>query len=90
MAGEGGERTLIKVAVFCIAVSVLSTCMISLYMAGSPDYDYDTIKAYKTELVDFSGGQLVNDNPWVLSAVYTPFIPSAVDEEDIPRLWTRF
>lgn len=84
MAGEGGERTLIKIAVFCIAVSVLSTCMISLYMAGSPDYDYDTIKAYKTELVEFSGGQLVNDNPWVLSAVYTPFIPSAVDEEDIP------
>ena len=84
MAEGGGERTLIKIAVFCIAVSIISTCMIALYKQGSSDYDYDTINAYRSELIEFSGGQLVNDNPWVLSAVYTPFIPGSVDEQDIP------
>jgi hypothetical protein len=58
--------------------------MITWYINGSSDYDYDTLAAYRSELVDFSGGQLVNDNPWVLTGVYTPFIPSQVATEDIP------
>ena len=85
MAGFGDDATLIKVAVFGIAMSIMATAMISWYIAGSGDYDYDTISAYRAELVDFSGGQLVNDNPWILTDVYTPFIPSAVAENDIPN-----
>lgn len=84
MAEGGGERTLIKIAIFCIAMSVMSTVLISTYVSGSSDYDYDTINAYRSELVDFSGGQLVNDNPWVLTAVYTPFTPGSVPDEEIP------
>lgn len=84
MADEGGERTLIKIAIFCIAMSILSTCLVTLFDSGSSDYDYDAINSYRSQLVEFSGGQLTNDNPWVLSAVYTPFIPSNVDPEDIP------
>lgn len=55
-----------------------------MYVSGSSDYDYDTINAYRSELVEFSGGQLVNDNPWVLNGVYTPFTPGSVPDEDIP------
>lgn len=84
MADSGDAHTLVKVAVFCITMSIISTAMITWYINGSSDYDYDTLAAYRSELVDFSGGQLVNDNPWVLTGVYTPFIPSQVATEDIP------
>lgn len=83
MAEGGGERTLIKIAIFCIAMSVISTCLVTLYVQGSSDYDYDTINAYRSELVEFSGGQLVNDNPWVLSKVYTPFTPGIIPDSEI-------
>ena len=83
MADDGGERTLIKIAIFCIAMSIVSTCLLTMFVAGTSDYDYDTINAYRSELTEFSGGQLVNDNPWVLSGVYTPFTPDTIDESDI-------
>lgn len=86
MAAEGGgERTLIKIAIFCIAMSVMTTCLVTVYMQGTSDYDYDTINAYRSELAEFSGGQLVNDNPWVLAGVYTPFTPGTVADSDIPN-----
>ena len=81
---QSGEHTLIKIAIFCIAVSVISTCLVTMYNGGSGDYDYDTINAYRSKLSTFSGGQLVNDNPWVLNGVYTPFTPGTIADEDIP------
>ena len=84
MADNSEAHTLIVIAVFCITVSVLSTCLVAMYVGGSGDYDYDTINAYRSELIDFSGGQLVNDNPWVLNGVYTPFTPGTIADEDIP------
>ena len=84
MGDFSGENTLTKIALFCIAMSVMSTCLVTVYVAGSSDYDYDTISAYRSELTTFSGGQLVNDNPWILTAVYTPFVPSEVAPQDIP------
>ena len=83
MAEFGGEGTLIKIAIFCIAMSVMSTCLFMLYDDGSSDYDYDTINAYRDQLTTFSGGQLVNQNPWVLNGVYTPFEPANVAPSDI-------
>lgn len=84
MAEDSGEKTLIKIALFCITMSIISTCLVSLFVAGSSDYDYDTINGYRTELTTFSGGQLTNDNPWVLNGVYTPFTPATIDPADIP------
>ena len=84
MADQGDAHTLVVIAIFCIAMSVMSTCLVTTFVAGSSDYDYDTINAYRADLVEFSGGQLVNDNPWVLNGVYTPFSPNGVAEEDIP------
>ena len=85
MADDGGERTLIKIAIFCIAMSVMTTCLVTVYIQGSSEYDYDTISAYRSELAEFSGGQLVNDNPWVLKGVYTPFTPGTIPDSDIPN-----
>lgn len=84
MADQGDVHTFVVIAIFCIAMSVMSTCLVSMYVSGSSDYDYDTINAYRSELVEFSGGQLVNDTPWVLNGVYTPFTPGTVADEDIP------
>lgn len=84
MAEDSGDKTLIKIAMFCIAMSIMTTCLLSLYVTGSPEYSYDTINGYRSDLSTFSGGQLINDNPWVLEGVYTPFVPSAVATEDIP------
>ena len=85
MAEGGGERTLIKIAIFCIAMSMMTTALVTVYISGSSDYDYDTINTYKAQLAEFSGGQLVNDNPWVLKGVYTPFTPGTIPDSDIPN-----
>ena len=85
MASVGDDAILIKIAVFGIAMSVMATCLAGLFIFGSGDYDYDTINAYRSNLVEFSGGELVNDNPWVLTGVYTPFIPNSVPDSDIPN-----
>ena len=83
--GMGDDNQLMKVAVFCISLSVIATCMVTVFVAGTGDYDYDAIAAYRNELTEFTGGTLVNDTPWVLTGVYTPFVPSNVAEEDIPN-----
>lgn len=85
MGDFSGENTLIKIAIFCIAVSMISTVMFTMYVDGSSDYDYDTISLYRSQLADFSGGQLVNDNPWVLSGVFTPFTPGTIPDNQIPQ-----
>lgn len=85
MASVGDDAILIKIAVFGIAMSVMATCLAGLFIFGSGDYNYDTINAYRSNLVEFSGGELVNDNPWVLTGVYTPFTPNSVPDSDIPN-----
>ena len=85
MADMGDAAVLTKIAIFCIAMSVLSTCLVTMYVSGSSDYDYDTINAYRSDLTTFSGGQLVNDTPWVLNGVYTPFTPGTIPDEEIPQ-----
>lgn len=85
MADSNEAATLSKIAIFCIAMSVLSTCLVAMYVDGSGDYDYDTINAYRSELSTFSGGQLVNDTPWVLNGVYTPFTPGSIPDSEIPN-----
>lgn len=81
--GMGDDNQLMKVAVFCITFSIISTCLASMYILGQGDYDYDTLAGYKAELTEFSGGQLVDDTPWVLTSVYTPFVPGSVPDSEI-------
>lgn len=85
MAAGGDDNTLIKVAVFGIAFSMLVTVMLTFFAAGTSDYDYDVIKGYQNDLAKFGGDSMLNDTPWVLTHVYTPFDPANTAPEDYPN-----
>lgn len=72
---SGDAGTLTKIAIFCITFSMITTMLCAVYASGSGDYDYDAVKYYQSQLSEYTGGNLVNDSPWVLTSVYTPFIP---------------
>lgn len=69
------DATLIKVAVFGITISLFCTLGISLMLVETGDYDYDDVTAYRNDLIAFSGESMINETPWVLTHVYTPWIP---------------
>lgn len=73
MAGSD-DSTLIQVAVFCITVSIVATAVTSLVLTDpNGDYDYNTIQDYRDDLITFSGESMINNSPWVLTDVYTPW-----------------
>lgn len=81
--GDGGsDRLLVKIAIFGITMSIMATSMIVWFTSGSSDYDYDTINGYRNDLIEFAGASMVSETPWVLTGVYTPYIP-ADDASDI-------
>lgn len=75
--GYGGDyQVLTRIAVFGITMSVVCTAMIAVIFAADAngDYDFDTIQDYREELSQFTGESMLNQTPWVLSAVYTPWL----------------
>ena len=88
---SGDASTLTKIAIFCISFSMIATILCGIYDTGTSDYDYETIKYYQGQLYEYTGGQLVNDNPWMLTHVYTPFDPdrdgSDMDNHVDPDGW---
>ena len=74
MAAVGDDAVLVKIAVFGFAMSILCTAMISVLLVDNgSDYDYDEITGYRDQLVSFSGESMINQTPWVLQHVYTPW-----------------
>ena len=73
MASYGDDATLMKVAIFGLAMSIICTMGIQIMFVETGDYDYDDIQAYRNELISFSGETMINNNPWVLTHVYTPW-----------------
>lgn len=77
MASYGDDATLMKVAIFGIAMSLICTLGIQImFVEASSDYDYEDIQAYRNDLIQFSGESMVNNSPWVLTGVYTPWDPT--------------
>lgn len=77
MAFQGNDQLLVKIAVFGFAATLVSTAMISILLVGNNgDYDYDEISSYRSDLISFSGESMINENPWVLTHVYTPWNPT--------------
>ena len=62
-----------KVAVVGITFSIICTIGLALMLNYGGDYDYDTISEYRNDLAQFTGKSMINETPWVLSHVYTPF-----------------
>ena len=63
-----------RVAIFGIVVSMVATCMISLLLVpGNGDYSFEEIQDYRNELSQFTGESMLNQTPWILTDVYTPY-----------------
>lgn len=73
MANDGNDQILIKIAVFGITFSMLATMGIAVLWNGGGDYNYDEIQGYRDDLISFSGESMINQSPWVLTHVYTPW-----------------
>lgn len=69
----GDDATLIKLAVFGITVSLIATAGIAILIAPNNNYDYDEISGYRNDLANFSGKSMINNTPWVLTQVLTPW-----------------
>lgn len=75
MPSDNDSSTLMKIAIFGLTLSIISTALIALLIAPDNDYDYDEINAYRNQLISFSGNTMVNNTPWVLTDVMTPWVP---------------
>lgn len=74
MAFASSDQVLIRIAVFGVTVSVMSTILISLILvAGGGDYSFDEIQEYRDDLSQFTGESMLNQTPWILTDVYTPY-----------------
>lgn len=73
MAEDSGDATLIKIAIFGLAMSLLCTAFISVLFVSNGDYDYEDVTASRQELIQFSGETMLNQTPWQLTHVYTPW-----------------
>lgn len=76
MAEAGNDQILMKVAVLGITFSVICTLGLAVLWNYGSDYSYDEITKGRTELIDFSGQSMINQNPWFLTHVYTPWVSS--------------
>lgn len=76
MAAEGNDQLLTRVAVFGITFSIICTMGLSVMLFSGGDYDYDQISGYRSDLIEFSGESMINQTPWVLEHVYTPWVPA--------------
>lgn len=74
--------TLMKIAIFGITFSMIANLMIAAFASGQSDYSLQDIQAGRDQLVSFSGETLVNDTPWYLTHVYTPYNPE-MDSNDV-------
>ncbi len=75
MESSGDVATLTKLAVFGIGVSLIASVMVMLLISPNGDYNLDEITDYRNDLVEFSGESMLNQTPWVLTGVYTPWVP---------------
>lgn len=85
MAAVGDDGVLVKIAIFGFAMSLIATALFTVLLVDTGgDYSYDEINSYRDELISFSGDSMINETPWVLSHVYTPWNENyeAVDSTD--------
>lgn len=74
MAAVGDDAVLVKIAIFAMAMSLMCTTLFAvLLIDNGGDYDYDEIQSYRNDLIAFSGQTMINETPWVMKHVYTPW-----------------
>lgn len=84
---NGDDQLLVKLAVFGVTMSVVSTLFIGLILTDDGDYSYDQISGYRQDLIGFSGESMLSNTPWVLTDVMTPWVPSMGTDGHIKNGW---
>ena len=73
MAAVGDDGLLVKIAIFGFAMSLICTAGFAILLQPSSDYSYDEIQEGRDQLISFSGQSMINQTPWKLTHVYTPW-----------------
>lgn len=73
-SSSGDLSSLTKIAVLGITFSLIATIGFSLALSTGGDYSYDEIQSGRNELIAFSGESMLNQSPWKLVGVATPWI----------------
>lgn len=75
MAAVGDDALLVKIAVFGVVMSVMCTALITvLFVENGSDYSFEEIQQGRDELETFTGQSMLNETPWKLTGVYTPWV----------------
>ena len=73
-SGGGGEdSTIIGIALICTVISLVVTIGAVALLPSSGDYNYDTITSERMNISNFTGETMINQTPWALTGVYTPW-----------------
>lgn len=75
MAAFGDDATLIRLAAWGIIISLFTSMMITIILSPNGDYEFEEITESRDELISFSGESMINQTPWKLTGVYTPWVP---------------
>ena len=73
MAAVGDDGLLVKIAIFGFAMSLICTAGFAILLQPNSDYSYDEIQEGRNQLISFSGQSMINQTPWKLTHVYTPW-----------------
>lgn len=83
--GGGDASTIIGIAVLCTVISLVMTIGVGALLPSTGDYNFDEITNERMEIANFTGESIVNQTPWALQGVYTPWQygdPYNVTDED--------
>ena len=84
MGAVGDDGLLVKIAIFGFAMSLICTAGFAILLQPNGDYSYDEINEGREQLISFSGQSMINQTPWKLTHVYTPWyegMPTNVDSD---------
>jgi hypothetical protein len=73
MGAVGDDGLLVKIAIVSFAISLVCTAGFAILLQPSSDYSYDEIQEGRDQLISFSGQSMINQTPWKLTHVYTPW-----------------
>ena len=77
--GSGDDTLQVKLAILGIVVSLIVTSMLPIMLYSNPaGYDMQTVQEIRDDMTRFTGKTMVNQAPFVLQHVYTPY---AIGEE---------
>ena len=72
--GGGGDGVVFTVAITCTVISLVVTFMVAGLLPAAANYDWDQVQQARQDVADFTGESMINNTPWKLTGVYTPWV----------------